>query len=389
MSRWYAYLNTGKKIIEAYDGRSPMSAWLKEFFRQHKQMGSRDRKTIAELVYSFYRLGHSASDLSPENKLLCGLFICNCSYNELLAHIKPEWNNNIHLSFSEKEAYCRAQGLHWQPDAIFPWQDELSGGIDKSAFNVSHLLQPDLFLRIRPQQENTVSKKLDEAGISFLRLAGNCIALPNATKIDQVLNIDKEVVIQDYNSQRAGDFFRLNPATDFSVWDCCAGSGGKSIMAYDLNPDINLTVSDSRASIIQNLTQRFQRAGIDNYHSFVADLTASYNSLPAGQFEHIIADVPCSGSGTWSRTPEQLYFFNVKKIKYYSDLQKNIVSQVMPKLKIGGRLIYITCSVFKKENEDIVEFIITNFGLQLDSMELLKGYQMKADSLFVAVFKKT
>lgn len=387
MSRWYAYLNTGKRIIKEYDGRSPLSSWLKDFFRQHKQMGSQDRKNISQLVYSFYRLGHSASDLLPEDKLLCGLIICNNSPNELLANLKPEWNDTIHLSLKEKESFLLAEGFYWQPNTIFPWQDELSDGIDKNAFNVSHLQQPDLFLRIRPQQENSVSNKLNEAGILFMRLTGNCIMLPNATKIDHVLCIDKEVVIQDYNSQRAGDFFNFSSSTPISVWDCCAGSGGKSIMAYDLNPDINLTVSDSRASIIQNLRQRFQKAGINKYQSFVSDLTVSQSSLQPGSFDYIIADVPCSGSGTWSRTPEQMYFFDHKKIKYYSDLQRSIVSCVIPKLKDNGRLIYITCSVFVQENEGIVEFVKTNFGLQLEVMELLKGYEMRADSLFVAVFK--
>ncbi len=388
MSRWYAYLNTGKRIIKEYDGRSPLSSWLKDFFLQHKQMGSQDRKIISQLVYSFYRLGHSASNLLTEDELLYGLFICNSSSNELLANFKPEWNDNIHLSLKEKESFSLAEGLYWQPNTIFPWLDELSDGMDKNAFNLSHLRQPDLFLRIRPKQENSVSNKLNEARILFMRLTGNCIVLPNATKIDQVLSIDNEVVIQDYNSQRVGDFFNFTSGTSISVWDCCAGSGGKSIMAYDLNPYINLTVSDSRASVIQILTQRFQKAGINKYHSFVSDLTVSQSSLPPGSFDYIIADVPCSGSGTWSRTPEQMYFFDHKKITYYSDLQKNIVSQVIPALKDNGRLIYITCSVFAQENEVIVEFIKTNLGLQLEAKKLLYGNEMKADSMFVAVFKK-
>jgi len=387
MSRWNAYLKTGIKIIETYDGRNPLSAWLKDFFRQHKQMGSRDRKIISGFVYSSYRLGHSTFNLSTENKILCGLFICNYNFNELLSCIKPEWNQHIHLPLEEKESYLISEGLQWRQGAIFPWQEDLSEGIDKSLFNVCHIIQPDLFLRIRPQQEMIVNKKLNDAGISFTRFTDHCIALPNATSLDKVLNIDKEVVIQDYSSQRIGDFFKLNNIAG-SVWDCCAGSGGKSIMAYDINPQIKLSVSDSRPSIIQNLVQRFRIAGIKNYHSFLQDLTDAENTPPATQIDHIIADVPCTGSGTWSRTPEQLFFFDHKKIKYYSDLQKNIISTVVPKLNDNGWLIYITCSVFKNENEAVVEFIKVNLGLKLVAMELLKGYEMKADSMFVAVLRK-
>ena len=387
MSRWNAYLNTGIKIIEEYDGRSPLSAWLKDFFRQHKQMGSRDRKIISGLVYSSYRLGHAAFNLSPVNKLLCGLFICDYNFNELLSFIKPEWNNYIHLPLEEKELYLINEGLQWQQAAIFPWQEDLSEGIDKKVFNLSHLVQPDLFLRIRPQHEIIVSKKLMDAGIPFTRFTDHCIALPNTSSLDKVLSVDKEVVVQDYSSQRVGDFLNLND-TAISVWDCCAGSGGKSIMAFDINPQINLSVSDSRSSIIQHLVQRFRIAGINNYHSFVEDLTAAKTALSTDQFDHIIADVPCTGSGTWSRTPEQLNFFDYKKIKHYSDLQKNIISKVVPKLKDNGWLTYITCSVFKKENEAVVEFIKINLGLELVSMEVLKGYEVKADSMFVAVLRK-
>jgi len=102
----------------------------------------------------------------------------------------------------------------------------------------------------------------------------------------------------------------------------------------------------------------------------------------------IIADVPCSGSGTWSRTPEQLYFFQEIKIEEYSKLQKRIASNAIPELQPGGSFVYITCSVFKKENEDVAMHIKENFHLQLRQMEVLKGYDKKADSMFVALFEK-
>jgi len=57
-------------------------------------------------------------------------------------------------------------------------------------------------------------------------------------------------------------------------------------------------------------------------------------------------------------------------------------------LKKDGWLLYITCSVFKKENEDVVEFMRSNSELELIEMELLKGYEKKADTMFAALFKK-
>ena len=101
-----------------------------------------------------------------------------------------------------------------------------------------------------------------------------------------------------------------------------------------------------------------------------------------GPFDLIICDAPCSGSGTWSRTPEQLAFFHPDRIGHYAKLQRAIVSNAIPYLKKNGMLVYITCSVFKKENEETITFIRDKFSIQSSPMELLKGYDKKADTLF-------
>jgi 16S rRNA (cytosine967-C5)-methyltransferase len=99
--------------------------------------------------------------------------------------------------------------------------------------------------------------------------------------------------------------------------------------------------------------------------------------------------VPCSGSGTWGRTPEQLSFFQKNKIQEYADLQREIISNVVPHLAVDGYLLYITCSVFKKENEGNVQLIQQKFpSLQLIHQEILIGYDKKADTMFAALFKK-
>jgi 16S rRNA (cytosine967-C5)-methyltransferase len=174
------------------------------------------------------------------------------------------------------------------------------------------------------------------------------------------------------------------------VWDCCAASGGKSILAFDSLKNIRLTVSDTRKNILENLKKRFAKAGIKNYRSFVSDLSISFPQQSISEkHDLIIADVPCSGSGTWARTPEQLCFFTEEKIDDYAILQQKIVSNATRVLNENGYLLYITCSVFKKENEDNIDFIQENLNLQLIKSEYLQGDQMEADTLFAALFKKT
>ena len=383
-------------ILRIYKGDEPFASFLKKYFAANKKYGSTDRKQISHLCYCFFRLGKTATDLAMEERILTGLFLCSTEPDEILQQFRPLWNERTNLSVADK---CSM--LNVPPIVIgamfnvFPWQHELSEGIDYKKFCESFFIQPDLFLRLRPGKDEIVKRKLRQAGIDFKTISETCLALPNNSKVDSVIELDKEAVIQDYHSQLTGGFFKSqipNQKSAISLWDCCAGSGGKSIMVYDMNPEIELTVSDVRESILINLKNRFQMAGIRNYKHFVKDLAKEdIKALPLGSgegFYIIIADVPCTGSGTWSRTPEQLYFFNHQTIKQFNHLQKKIISKVVPHLQPRGLLFYITCSVFKKENEEVVDFASQNFHLRLKKAELLKGYDKKADSMFVAMLEK-
>ena len=388
MSRYHSYINSAKDILSIYKGEEPLSSFLNKYFSANKKYGSKDRKQISHLCYCFFRLGKAVMNTSIEEKMLTALFICSNESNEILSTLKPEWNEKCKLPLNEKLLIIN-HSLLIQNN--FPWKYELSEGIDHEKFCASFFIQPDLFLRLRPGKEKSVIQKLQQAGIEFNMISETCLALPNASKIDGILELDKEIVIQDFNSQKTGEFIKsqiLNLKSEITVWDCCAGSGGKSIMIYDIGSKIELAVSDKRESILANLKKRFNKAGIRNHKSFIADLSQKKSEIKDLRSEIIIADVPCSGSGTWSRTPEQLYFFDENEIDRYAALQKKIVSNAIPYLKPGGSFIYITCSVFKKENEEVVTFIRESFQLKLKQMEVLKGYDRKADSMFIAVFGK-
>ncbi len=385
MSRFSSHVNTAKTIITQYKGEMPLSAFLKSFFAKEKKYGSRDRREISSVCYNYYRLGAAIKNHSIEEGLLISQFLLTNISGEWLQNEKPDWNERIGLPLSEKLVVAGIDA-----ETIFPFNNELSNGIDVDHFNASFLIQPDLFIRIRPGKEAAVRQKLLAADVPFKEVNESCLAFTNGTKLEEMIDINREAVVQDYNSQKVGEV--LTEATftkPIKVWDCCAASGGKSIMTSDFLTYIQLTVSDVRESIIQNLKARFNEAGIKEYNSFVTDLTNAKSlqaSLRNSRFDLIICDAPCSGSGTWSRTPEQLLFFKESEIRRYSYLQKSIVTNVIPHLQKGGYFLYITCSVFAKENEEVVAFIQSEFNLQLVKMKLLKGYDVKADSMFAALF---
>jgi 16S rRNA (cytosine967-C5)-methyltransferase len=386
MIRWENYLAAAEKIIVAYDGSLPLHHFLKGFFKQHPYMGSRDRRQITQLVYQYYRLGHLWKGVkSTSARILMGNFLCEQEGNELLKFFHPELNEKISLPVDEKLSFLGSEDV----TDMFPFAEELSHGIDSNAFCRSFFIQPHLFIRTRNNKQFSILRLLEKAAVAFEVLGENTIALPNSTKIDTIITDKSWYEVQDASSQKAGALFNAQAGEQW--WDSCAASGGKSILLLDKQPAVKLMVSDVRASIIQNLHQRFKEAGIRHYESIVMDLTApvSLSVIKDRRFDHIILDAPCSGSGTWGRTPESLSYFSEKQIIDYQQLQKKIAANVVQLLKPGGTLIYITCSVFRKENEDVVSFLEEQSGLERLEGGVIAGYQQRADSMFaVKMLKK-
>ena len=390
----HSYLKSSVQILSEYKGEEPLSSFLKKYFGRNKKFGSKDRKQVGHLCYCFFRMGKALLKIPAEERILIGLFLCSDKPSAILEVLNSEWNKKTGSPLREKLSIINYSFLIGE---VFPWREELSEGIDYEKFCESFFVQPGLFLRLRPGYENIVKTKLLNQGINFSEINSTCLSLTNSSKLENIIELDEEAVVQDLNSQQTANLLKgleLKKLTTPKVWDCCAASGGKSLMLYDLHQDIDLTVSDIRESILINLKKRFAKAGLRNYQSFVSDLTRSDFKSQASRaeslhinFDLIICDAPCTGSGTWSRTPEQLYFFD-DKVEQYSMLQKKIVSNIIPRLKTGGSFLYITCSVFKKENEEVIEFVQSNFELELMGRQLLKGYDKKADTMFAALFKK-
>jgi 16S rRNA (cytosine967-C5)-methyltransferase len=363
------HINT---IIETYKGDIPLSHFLKNYFKQYPILGSRDRRTLSAMAYGWYRTAKGIGD--------------NTMYIEVMTRWLNE-NKLLATPLTELLSATPETALQFSLEKLFPFDLELSSGITRESWLTSMLTQPDLFIRIRKDKGKIISL-LNGQQIPFTFITDSCLALPNGAKIDALLP-DDTYMVQDASSQQTGSYF--SPAKNELWYDCCSGAGGKSLLLKDLEPGVRLTVSDKRESIIHNLLQRFKlyRHTLPVTHiADVANKEAFDNKIGTKLFDNIICDAPCSGSGTWARTPEQLHFFKPDSINDFAALQKKIAVNVAAHLKEGGRLIYITCSVFRKENEEVVEEIIKQTGIQLVTAQLINGISIKADSMFIAVLKK-
>src|SRR6266542_2682374 len=129
LMKYFSHLNTAVQLLQQYNGQQPFGSFMKQFFSQHSKYGSKDRKNISQLCYAFFRVGKALPQLAIEERVLTGLFLCSHAPNELLQHLKPEWNEKAHVSLAEKIHLLTATGTPLTLNEIFPWKDELSDGI--------------------------------------------------------------------------------------------------------------------------------------------------------------------------------------------------------------------------------------------------------------------
>lgn len=196
----------------------------------------------------------------------------------------------------------------------------------------------------------------------------------------QALQLDGRYEIQDEGSQLACNFAGVKPGE--RVLDYCAGAGGKTLqLAAEMQNKGEICVYDTDARKLKTLATRAKRAGVK--------IIAS--GEPGGLYDLVLADAPCSGTGTWRRQPDAKWRLSEEKLKSYVKQQKEILENAKGFVKPGGRLVYITCSLLPVENEErIVEFLKANPGFKNSGNYLrLSPLKTNTDGFFAAMLVKT
>ena len=174
------YFEYSEALVSTYTGKEPFHIYIKKYFSLNKKHGSRDRKIITSLCYSYFRLGDGVSnDLSFGEKLLLSIFLCESRNAFLIEFLKSQWKAAINLPLIERLKIAEEE---FKIERIFPFPEELSLEIDSQQFNLSFLIQPKLFIRIRPGHEKTVFEKLAKAAFLYEKtgtITGNITILIN------------------------------------------------------------------------------------------------------------------------------------------------------------------------------------------------------------------
>lgn len=371
-----------------WDRKGPLHLWLQQVFKHKKQFGSKDRKFYRDAIYALFRLGDWGSKLNTETRMALGLWRQFPERTEFQDYLKSSGivQGNL-LSF---EDYCRDVKEPYEPYQNF--ESYLQPEAEMSELNEWFGSVAPVWIGANPSRLAELSDFLLKKGIEARKDRG-AFELQAGSQLNEA--VEKGLCrIQDLSSRLSIDE-HLHPGAEL-IWDACCGAGGKSLRLCEAYPNATLYISDSRPAIVNNAENRFRLLGYPAPFSAVCNLNKKVSEMVFANgaiikkavFDMVVCDVPCSGSGTWRRTPENLSEFNTKQIEEYASLQRKIVGNSLPFLKPGGTLVYITCSVFSAENRVNAEIIAAENGLKLKESGVIGGLKLNADYLYRAVLKK-
>jgi 16S rRNA (cytosine967-C5)-methyltransferase len=386
-------------LLSNYKQGVPFHLHLQQYFKQNKQMGSQDRRSLRKLAYAYWRLGCALKVKGLQEKFALALLILDHENSiELAAYSGKEFEKLAGDGFDALSMFNKAVSANLvNENVLMPQISDVTDRIDIDQIKASYLQESNLWIRTRSNAE-AITKELVDKGV-FIEAKGDAIAITNGFSLNSLSKQHlAHIEVQDLTSQQAVD--KIQTKKGENVWDCCAASGGKSLALMDKGSEANFYLSDIRPNILENLQKRMNAAGHRNFFTARLDLRKGQSNLvfhsasgksnvEMKEFDHVICDAPCSGSGTWMRNPDQRLGFSQKQLEHYTDLQAAILHNVSDYVGKKGSIWYMTCSVYSSENESQIEnFLAKHPEFELIESTYVNGLDEGANVIFFAHFKK-
>lgn len=204
---------------------------------------------------------------------------------------------------------------------------------------------------------------------------------------------DGWVSVQDYSAQLAAPLLRAEAG--MRVLDACAAPGGKTAHLLEL-ADVDLLALDEDASRLARLEQNLRRLRLSGATVRCADAAALDSWWDGRGFQRVLLDAPCSASGVVRRHPDSKWLRRPSDITQFAARQRRLLDALWQVLEAGGKLLYVTCSIYKMENEDLIAAFLRDMrdaervpaGSPMDE----SGYLLPDahhDGFFYALLRKT
>lgn len=415
-----------------------LDRWLSLRFKTMPQLGSRDRHWYRQLIFATVRCAEFAAVAASWNgdsdpiadatlpdaqaswerlrkipaKLLLETAITTlaargtlasvagddaAALQELVATTSGARVSKLDQALAARDklaARCLQAGVPSFFAAHLQTRMQASPEFDACAFLGALDQRPPIWLRVYdPQRTPHIIRDLERLQLTATAYGNSAISVHSQRGLPPLPPaLAKQIEIQDLASQELGSHVAACPGE--LIWDACAGGGGKTLqLAAAVGNKGKVYASDIRSYKLTELQRRAQRAGLNNI-TLLPGAAGQIQTLPAavqqrGGFDCILVDAPCTGAGTWRRSPDARFRISATKLQDLQELQLSILRDVSRHLRPGGRLVYATCSWLVAENEAILrDFQQIQPGWILQHSRLLGSPWLDSDTMYVASLRR-
>lgn len=367
---------------------SPADKCMATYFRNHRYIGSKDKGIISGIIYGMmrrmaevdYLIESQKGDKSYRLRVLVYLLLDGGSKQTITNICSGDTYAPKPLNKEETRVIKGIDfgALKNAPEYVklnFPkWlRYSLTQSFGDKLFNVMTAMNEQATTDIRVNTLKTTREALKES----LRVDGVHMEETKYSPLGLRMEDRKSVFstkafnngefeMQDEGSQLIAAFTGVEPG--MKVVDFCAGAGGKTLaLAAKMNNKGTIHACDVNERRLGEMGKRLKRAGVNNVREkLLVTENDKWVKRNKETQDVVLIDAPCSGSGTWRRSPDSRWKLTQESLAELNEIQARVLQSASRMAKVGGRVVYATCSVLGEENEQQVEaFLKENENFKL------------------------
>ena len=343
---------------------------VEKALKRDARWGARDRKFVAETIYEMVRWKRLYNEIAGTKEHYTTENVWkNFSVWAILKGVKlPDWNQLQGVPERRiKGKFDELQKVRVFKESIPDWMDEMGvKELGEAQWTKEiHKLNEQADVVLRTNTLNTtkanLQKKLMDEGIETEFIQG----YNDALKLVERANVFRTECfkmgffeVQDASSQLVAEYLDVKPG--MRVIDTCAGAGGKSLhLAALMENKGQIIATDIYESKLRKLKIRTRRAGVHNITTKEIDSQKVMKKMK-GTADRVLIDAPCSGIGVLKRNPDSKWKLEPEFVENIIKTQAEILENYSQLVKVGGKMVYATCSIFPSENEKQVHGFLKN-----------------------------
>ncbi len=375
-----ARLSSAIELLAAVenDVRRPADAVANDFFRARRFIGGGDRRAVSERVWAVLRarrrlgwyLARAHAPTTPR-MLLAAIVVLEGWTIEGLGKAFSGGQYGADPLLPEETARLRTLEGHSldhpeMPDAVRlevpDWllpalQARFGPDLEAEMAALSEPAPLDLRVNLLKTTREQAQVSLEAEGViaSPTPISPWGLRLPGRRPVTAGRTFQGGLVeIQDEGSQLVAAV--VDARADMRVVDWCAGAGGKTLaLAMLMENRGHIAACDVSAARLDSAVRRLRRAGVHNVERHVVEPGDKWLKRRAGSFDRVLVDAPCTGTGTWRRNPDARLRLSARDLNELLVKQAEILARAARLVRVGGRLVYATCSLLTEENEAQVQ----------------------------------